>query len=155
MTEYKMIHVDETPYLYQERTCSMDPQAISAAMGEVFQNVLKFVQDNDISSARHALSVYYTHDPQKMTFRAGFIVSADDAAKAKGDIKSETLPAGEVLHFIHVGPYAKLRVSYGEMMKYLEENNLTIGAPTWEVYVDDPQTTPEEKLRTEVYVTLA
>ncbi|MEM9617439.1 MAG: GyrI-like domain-containing protein [Pseudomonadota bacterium] len=155
MTEYKMVDVDETSYLFQERTCSMDPQDISATMGEVFQNVFAFVADRKIKSAHRPMSVYSTYDPQKMTFRAGFGVSADDASKADGDVKAATLPAGQVLHFTHVGPYAKLRDSYGEMMKYLEEKNLTVGAPTWEVYVDDPQTTPEEKLRTEVYVSLA
>ena len=155
MTEYKMVDVEKTPYLYQERTCSMDPQDISAAMGEVFQNVWAFIAEKKITPAGGPLSVYSTYDPQKMTFRSGFAVSADDAAKADGAVKAGTLPAGEVLHFTHVGPYAKLRDSYGEMMKYLEEKNLTVGAPTWEIYVDDPQTTPEEKLRTEIYVTLA
>jgi effector-binding domain-containing protein len=40
-------------------------------------------------------------------------------------------------------------------MAWLEKEGLTLGAPTWEVYVNDPDSTPEEELRTEIYVSLA
>ncbi len=65
------------------------------------------------------------------------------------------LPAGKVLNFIHRGPYAKLRVSYGEMMKYLEENGMTVGAPSWEIYLNErDKVASEDELETDIYVTV-
>ena len=156
MPRYEMVQVEETPYLYEERSCSMDPQDVGANMAEAFRTVDAFVRENGITSAKDVLSAYYTYDPERIIFRAGVSVSAEDAKSQSGSVKADVLPAGEVLHFTHVGPYSTLRDSYGEMMDYLAENKLNVGAPTWEVYVDDPAAgIPEEELRTEVYVTLA
>jgi len=155
MTNFAMTTVEAEPYLYEEHECGMDPQEVSASMGETFRNVMDFMKSNGLTSADKVLSVYHSYDPNRMTYRAGFTVSKEDAAKAKGDVKAATTPAGEVLTFTHVGPYSGLRDSYGEMMRYLEDNGLKIGAPTWEVYVNDPSTVPESALRTDVFVSLA
>jgi len=156
MPEYKMVKVQEQPYLYNEQSCSMDPSDISKAMEVAFTKVGDVVAKKGIASATDALSVYYTHDEKTMTFRAGFIVSAEDAAKAEGDVKADVLPAGKVLNYVHRGSYATLRVSYGEMMQYLEENNMTVGAPTWEIYIKSPDSgVPEDEFETDIYVTVA
>ena len=83
MLTFDLIDVEETPYLYEERICSMDPAEIGAAMGEAFHSVMRFLDAKGIP-AGEVLSVYYTFDPDKMTFRAGFSVSPEDAAKAEG-----------------------------------------------------------------------
>lgn len=155
MPNFELTDVEEMPYLYQERSCAMDPQQISAAMGEVFCSVMGFLQKHGIQPASPPLSVYYGYDPETLTFRAGFPVSKDDAAKAEGEIKAAATPAGKALTFTHVGPYAKLRESYGEAMKYIEDNNLKMSAPAWEIYIDDPGTTPEAQLRTNIFMSLA
>ncbi len=152
---FDMVQVEETPYLYEERTCGMDPKDISAAMGDVFHSVMAFMKAHGIAPAGQAMSVYYTYDPDKMTFRAGFSVLPEDLAKAEGTVKADVTPAGKVLSFVHTGPYSELRNSYGEMMTYAERNGLKIRAPAWEVYVNDPATVPEEELRTDVFVSLA
>jgi AraC family transcriptional regulator len=131
----------------------MDPDDISKNMGTAFSAVADFAEKHQLSSVGNALSVYYTYDPAVMTFRAGFIVSPEDAEKAEGDILADTLPAGEVLNFIHRGPYAKLRDSYAEMMAFIEENALKISAPTVEIYLNNPsQVADESELETDVYV---
>lgn len=155
MPTFEMTDVEATPYLYEERSCSMDPEDIGRTMGEAFQSVMGFMQSHGIAPAGEVLSVYYTYDPEKMTFRAGVSVSADAMAKAEGAVKAAQTPAGRVLTFTHVGPYSGLRDSYSEMMTYLEKNELKIGAPTWEVYLNDPRAVPEDELKTQVFVSLA
>lgn len=155
MPRFELTDVEEMPYLYEERSCSMDPQDISSAMGEAFVCVMKFFKNHNIESAGKVLSVYYTYDPKVMTFRAGFSVAKEDAAKAEGAVKAAVTPAGRVLTFTHLGPYSDLRKSYAEMMKYIEDNHLKLGTPTWEVYVNNPETVPEAELRTDVFVSLA
>lgn len=156
MTEYKMVEVEEKPYLYLERTCSMDPNDISRNMGVAFQTVGELAARKKMASVGQALSVYPTYDEQTMTFRAGFLVSAEDAAKAEGEVKADVLPAGSVLNFVHRGPYAKLRDSYREMMTYLAGQGMTAVAPSWEIYLNDPNSVKsEDELETDIFVTVS
>ena len=154
MLDFKLIEVSETPYLYVAKSCSMDPDDISKNMGEAFQQVWAFMHAEAISPTGGALSVYYTYDPEKMDFRAGFAIGRDDMAKASGKIEADVTPAGEVLHFVHKGSYATLRDSYGLMMSHIASIGREISAPTWEIYVNDPSQVSEDELLTEVYSAL-
>lgn len=155
MAHYKMVESKEQPYLYAERSCSMDPSDISKNMGVAFEAVGALIGTKDITSAGKPLSVYYGYDPEIMTFRAGFLVSAQDAEKAEGDVKADVLPAGKVLNYIHKGPYAKLRVSYDAAMKYISDNGMMIGEPTWEIYLNEPDDVEtEDELKTDIYITV-
>ncbi len=156
MPDYKMRKMKDIPYLYVERSCSMNPSDISKNMGAAFCTVAEFIGTHGISSIGNALSVYYEYDEKTMKFRAGFIVSSTDAEKAEGEVRGDVLPSGEVLNFIHKGPYAKLRDSYADMMKYLAANSLVVSAPTVEVYLNNPNmVASEDELETDIYVTVA
>lgn len=155
MPDFKLTDVSELPYVYVERTCPMVPASISEEMGKAYGDVMAFIQANGLTPTGPALSVYYAYDPNTVTFRAGFFVSADDAKKASGNVKADMTPAGRVVNFTHLGPYSKLSESYGKLMGWLQDEGLALGAPTWEVYVNDPDTTPEDELRTDIYVSLA
>ena len=155
MPEYQTVTLEETPYLYAERSCSMDPAEISNHMGSAFQEVWGFMQANGIAPAGPPMSVYPTYDPDTLSFRSGFPVAQVDLDKAEGGVKADVTPAGRVLHFTHKGPYATLRDDYDLTMQYINENSLTMGAPTWELYVNDPADTPEAELLTECYIALA
>ena len=154
MPDFILTRVDPRPYLYVEGRSTMEPSAISEAMGRAFEAVMDFQEAHGIATDGPPLSVYYGYSPEEIAFRAGLFVPEADTKAATGDVKAGQTPGGEVLHFTHVGPYATLRDDYGFMMEHVAARGLTLGAPTWEVYVDDPETTPEHRLRTEVYVTL-
>ena len=154
MPDFKLIDVEAMPYLYHEGTSGMEPGGIGAAMGGCFNAVWGFMQANGVQTTGKALAVYYTYDPEQVTFRAGFSVAPDAAGKAKGPVKFDVTPAGQVLYFRHIGPYSTLRDSYGQMMAYMEKEGLTLGAPAWEVYLNDPKLTPEEELITDAFVSL-
>jgi len=155
MTEYKIIEAHEEPYVYAECRCAMQPEAISKAMGKAFEDVMDFIQSHGMALTGPALSAYYSFDPDTVEFRAGFFVSAEDAKKAEGGIKAGMTPAGRVVNFIHTGPYTRLGESYQAMMGWLQQHGLELGAPTWEVYIDDPDSVPQDKLRTDIFVALA
>lgn len=155
MPDFKIVDVSETPYLYVERSCSMDPSDISKEMGAAFKEVWQHMEAGAIKPAGPALSVYYSYDPQVMNFRAGFTVAHEDMSKIEGNVKADVIPHGRTLHFTHKGSYATLRNDYALMMEYLKDSNLEMRIPTWELYVNDPGQTPEAGLITECYTALA
>jgi AraC family transcriptional regulator len=66
------------------------------------------------------------------------------------DIAACELPGGRAVVGMHVGPYQKLHETWVAMEKWVKEHELeSTGAP-WEVYLDDPTTTPPDKLRTQL-----
>lgn len=154
MPSFEMIDVSETPYLYVSKTCSMDPDDISRNMGDAYGEVWGFMQSQSIAPVGGALSVYHDYHPDKMTFRAGFVVDRADLRKASGGIGGDVTPSGRVLHFVHKGSYRTLRDDYDLMMQHLESIGRTPAAPTWEVYLNGPDDVPEEELLTEVFCVL-
>lgn len=160
MPDFEMITVSPRHYFYVAGRSSMNPDDISAVMAEGFGKVMAFVIAQGIRPQSMPMAAY--HDgPQEgvdgamgIAFQMGVFVSEADAARAAGDIQAGATPAGRALHFTHVGPYATLRDSYGAAMAHITEEGLTIGAPSWEIYVDDPGEIPEADLRTEITMML-
>jgi effector-binding domain-containing protein len=108
-----------------------------------------------VKASGPALSVYYTYAPDRLSFRAGFIVAQSDLGRSADPVKADVTPAVKVIRFVHKGSYSTLRDDYARMMDYAKKNGLVISAPTWEVYLNDPETVPEADLLTEVFVALA
>ncbi len=154
MTDFKLVQVPQTTYIYITRTCSMDPQDISRSMGAAYEQVWAFMESKAIEPAGGAVAVYHDYNPDTMTYRAGCIIAPQDAAKAEGEVKVDTLPAQEVLYFQHKGSYASLRDDYGLMMQHIATLGRQIGSPTWEVYLNDPKLVAEAELLTDVYAVL-
>ncbi len=155
MPSFSFKDVTETPYLYVTKSCSMDPKDISAAMEEAYDEVWGWMQKEGVEAAGRPLAVYHSYDPNKMTFRAGFVVTPEDMEKADGAVSADVTPAGRVLHYVHKGPYATLRDDYALLMDYAESEGIEIDAPSWEIYVNDPAEVSEDELLTEAYISVA
>jgi effector-binding domain-containing protein len=84
------------------------------------------------------------------TVAAGFPV---DAPVEPGDgVDNIVLPAGEVAHTTHLGPYDQLPKTYEALRAGVEAQgrSLVDGAAMWEEYWSGPDT-PPEATRTEVF----
>ena len=155
MASYEVIETSEQDYLYVTRKSSMKPEEIGKATGDAFQEVWGFMEKNHIPPAGAGLSVYYDYSEDEMEFRVGFFVSPEDAKKAEGAVKADKTPALRVAHAVHMGPYEGLQQLYGAIMGEMQWSGHRYGKPTWEVYHNDPDTTPPAELKTEVFIALA
>ena len=154
MPDYVVEEIGETPYLYVTGESAMAPEAIRAEMARCFDKVTAFMRTHGIEPAGPPLAVYHDYDPDRLAFRAGVVASSEAMQDLPPGVDFDFLPAGRVLTFVHVGPYATLREHYTDMMDHVVREGLELSAPTWEVYVDDPDTVPEHQLRTKVHVAL-
>ncbi|MEL6361951.1 MAG: GyrI-like domain-containing protein [Pseudomonadota bacterium] len=144
--------LSEQHYLFVERESSMSGPEIADAMGSGFGEVFGFNAQKGIAPISMPMAIYMEMPSgDKMAFRVGVFVSPEDAAKAEGNIKSATMPAGDALMMTHVGPYATLNVSHKALWDHMTNEGLPQAMPVWEIYVDDPTTVSEDKLRTEIY----
>ncbi|SHH68125.1 GyrI-like domain-containing protein [Cognatishimia maritima] len=146
---------DAQDYLYVAGEAAlMDGKAIADAMGAAFGTAFGFLGSAGIEPLSAPISVYTEMPGKKMTFRCGFFVSPEDAAKASGDVSADVIPATKALHALHVGPYMNMNQTHGAIWAHAKAKGLTSAMPVWEIYIDDPQKTAPEELRTEIYHSL-
>lgn len=155
MASYDVIETREQDYLYVTRKASMQPEEIGKAMGEAYDELGAFVKQKGIAPTGAGVAVYYDYSEDEMEFRVGLFVTPEDAGKAEGSVMADKTPALRAAHAVHVGPYDGLQQVYGAIMGEMQWAGHRYGKPTWEVYLNDPDTTPPEELKTEIFIALA
>lgn len=163
MQRFNIIDVTPAPYLYIDRTARVDGRTdgrmageeIGKAMHSGLGEVWGFMEHHGVPPAGNALAVYDDNDEGVMPFRVGFIVAPHDMEAAQGAVKAAMTPGGRALHFTHTGSHMGLRHAYEDMMGYMAAEGLHPVAPTWEIYLNDPNDVHEEQLLTECYQALA
>lgn len=146
--DIKRVTLTERPYLFIEREVPM--AEIGPAMGQMIGQLFSFLGQNGIAPNGMPMAIYPEMPSKTVKFRMAVFVTADDAAKASGEVEADTFPAVDALTATHTGPYDKLGQSHQALWKAMGEQGLN-GGMMWEVYIDDPQATAPDKLRTEIY----
>ncbi len=91
-------------------------------------------------------------DADKLRYDACLVVSKD--VEPEGEIGIQQIKEGKYAIFTHKGPYDKLNDSYGYIYgKWMMDNNIQLRDTCgFEKYLNSPDKTKPEKLRTEIYV---
>lgn len=140
------------PMIYVRYTVGMDSADIGRKMGEAFQTLGQFIGQNAIAPAGPPLAVYHDYTDTGMTMDVGFPVAAAALGKAAGAVKAGATPSGKARKYLHKGPYDTLRDTYGEIQKQFEAEGTPMSPVCWEVYLSDPDSTPEADLVTEIFM---
>jgi AraC family transcriptional regulator len=92
---------------------------------------------------------YYNSDRAAFDTEAG--IPFTGRITAPSGAKVTALPGGRAARTVHVGSYETLSQEYMRLEAWIREHGHEGGDGPWEVYVDDPDTTPHDRVRTEVY----
>lgn len=105
------------------------------------------------------LAIYHD-DPEttpeaELRSEAGIVVS-EGAALPEG-LGEARIPAGRYAQAVHLGPYEGIGDAWSRLMgQWLPQSGHRFGAGVaYEIYCNTPEDTPQEKLRTELYLPLA
>jgi AraC family transcriptional regulator len=125
-------------------------------IGQTIGKLYGMIQERGYTLAGSPLGVYYS-DPQQVPeeellweiqWPLGGEVAPVAADERGFGVKS--VGAYEAASTVHKGPYDSLSKVYGDMVGWIMANGYEISGPPEEVYMNDPGTTPEEELLTEV-----
>jgi AraC family transcriptional regulator len=100
------------------------------------------------------------HDDPEVTppdqLRSDAAVIVGDDTVLPPQLAEHRLPAGRYARAVHVGPYEQLGDAWGRFMgEWLPASGYRIGSGgSYEIYRNDPTTTPKEQLRTEMYISI-
>ncbi|MCJ2163312.1 MULTISPECIES: AraC family transcriptional regulator [unclassified Pseudodesulfovibrio] len=93
--------------------------------------------------------------PDKVRYDA--CIPVPDQVSGEGPVGVQTLEGGHYAIVTHKGPYSKLEKTYAQLMgQWLPQNSYELRdtTPGFEVYLNDPQTTPPEELLTDIFIPL-
>jgi AraC family transcriptional regulator len=93
-------------------------------------------------------------DANKLRYDACVVVDAD--IDPSGEIGIQTVAGGTYAKFRHVGPYQQFSTTYAAFFEqWLPDSGYEVTMiPCVEQYLNDPRSTPEHALETDVYVSL-
>jgi AraC family transcriptional regulator len=91
-------------------------------------------------------------EPDRCRYEACVAVSKE--VKPEGEVGFKTIPAGKYAVFNFKGPYEKLHEAYDYIFgKYIPENKIELrNAPCFEKYLNSPDKTKPENLKTEICI---
>jgi effector-binding domain-containing protein len=97
------------------------------------------------------MTIYTSTEDKGFQFRAAVPV-AEPPANLPDALAAAKSPAGKALKYVHRGTYDSLDATYELITNQLDEKGLEAQDVFVETYLNDPRTTPDDKLAIEVYV---
>jgi len=138
------------PMLYIRKVAPADPAAIGPAMAEAFKQLGSFIGTHGIDVVGPPLAVYRDYELGRVTMDVGVPVAAAALGRAEGEIRAGATPSGKAMKIVHRGPYDTLSETYAR----IEAAGMAPAPYSWEVYPNDPSTTPPDQLVTEIFMPL-
>ncbi len=127
----------------------MPQSGLGAFFSELFPRLRTAIVSQGATPSGPPFARYYNSDPAAFDTEAGLPFTG--SVTAATGTRVTTLPGGRAAKTVHIGSYETLSKEYRRIEEYLQEHGLRGGDGPWESYVDDAETTPRDKVRTEVF----
>ena len=147
------IVVEAAQIAYLPATAQALPDAVSAALGNAYFQILSFINENQLTAAGAPLAITKTFSGSKLRFDAAIPVRGvvEDTPRDNTGVKIRQSFAGPVIRVNHVGPYRNLTMTHRKISAYLAALDIERDGPSWESYVSDPGNVAEVDLLTHVF----
>ena len=164
--EHEEVEVPPALAAQFQTRCGPDPSEISAAMGPAFRTLKGFIEQHRLTPAPPPRAIYSAHGPEGTEFTVAMPIAPPAPASAPatgapegGSASIGTLPGARALRFLHRGPYRDMTATYQKITQFMQERGMLQSEadwanymPMWEEYMNDPRSTPEEELITNIYL---
>ena len=104
-------------------------------------------------AGRALIAITQKQDGNRISLRVG-IAFTGAAPTTQIEVKTGKTPSGAALKVTNVGQREVMRPIYARIDAYMAAHRLERSGGSWEVYLDDPATTPPDQMRTAIYYPL-
>jgi AraC family transcriptional regulator len=148
---------EPTPELKDIDAFRLASMPFTGSYNQMEKNVMVFMGEffkQGLQPAGPFIGVYH-NSPQEvkeedLKWEVGFPVVADAAIKEP--LKKTDFEKTKAVVYLHIGPYEKLHESYNKIFKFVQDNGYEVAWPCYDKYLNNPQTTKPEELKTEIIV---
>ena len=137
------------------------PADLGATIGGAFGTLYSAMGRAGLTPSGPPRVIYTGWGPDEVRFTVLAPIDREPAAPLDAGVNTTTLPERVALRFVHRGPYRDIKATYDQIESWLRERGgITTAAdwahysPMWEEYVNDPATTPEPELVTNIFFSL-
>ncbi len=133
---------------------SISEQGPYGEMGNVTGELYGWLSSKGIEPVGLPFGIYYDDPnevaPQDLRYKVCIPISQD----IEGDerVTIETIPAITAATIIHKGPYSEVGSAWGKLATWVENKGYQFEGTGREVYLNDPESTPEDELLTEIQI---
>lgn len=127
-----------------------NPETIGPRMGEIYGQLLGYINKNGVMGAGQPMSVYINLNETGWEADVAIPV-AETGEVSDADIVAGQTSGGKVVRAIHMGDYNKLDDTHKQLQAYMQFNELEANGQGYEIYVSDPTESDTSQWRTDVY----
>lgn len=148
----RVVSMPGETWAYVSRRSGLQPEEIKSSIEKAFVEVTEAIARGGVRANGAPRAHYHYRDGGQVGFELGFPIVPEDAAAAqRAGLSTGRTLSGEALTLVHEGPYDGLASAY----KILEREFAALGlkgcGDTWEVYLNDPDDTPADRLQTQLF----
>lgn len=148
----QMVTLPSQTWAYLSCRSGLQPSHISATMEKAFAELAEAIARGGVRTNGPPRAHYHYRDGHGIGFDLGFPIMPEDAAAAvRAGLATGPTLSGKALARLHEGPYAGLSRTYKELEQDLKAKGVASRGDVWEIYLNDPDDTPPESLRTQIY----
>lgn len=130
----------------------VSPMALARTIGESMMAISRYAGEKGYLPAGPPFIAYHGFDGREQDVEIGFPFGP--GIEEKDPIQVSEIPGGKSAAYHYVGSYEKLPEVRVALQQWLSTNGYTVSGATYEIYLNDPQTTAPENLETEIMVPL-
>lgn len=127
-------------------------QVLTEDLSDMFENafaaLIEYLEEMGEDIAGPPFAIYHSIETDRLDVEAGLPVTK--TLPGKGDIRSSEIVIDQGVSTTHSGQYEEIEEAYIALLEWIAENGYEPTGITYEFYLNDPGTTPQEELRTEV-----
>jgi effector-binding domain-containing protein len=117
-------------------------------LGQAYGSIAQYLGELGEQPAGPPFVAYHNQDMQDLDIEIGFSVARQ--LPGRGDIQAGEIPGGKVATCLHIGPYSEIGPAYTALSQWMEEQGYEPTGVAYESYLNDPEQTPPEELRTQI-----
>lgn len=145
--------VEAIDIAYLPATSRPEPGAISDALGKAYFQILRFIDDHDLTAAGAPMATTLAFSGSELRFDAAIPVRGIDESTPRdgAGVKIGQTYAGAAIRIRHIGSYEQLTLTHRKITAYLAALDIDRDGNPWESYVSDPGKIAEKDLLTYVF----